>query len=347
MGLHQLPGHIRTGQRLTMIAIYLAFVMSGPGLAMAGERQTAAGNVDYQVPPAELEAKVPARFHLEAHSFAWQAKSLGLDSENLEIWDVTFPSPVVTPHEVNNTVHCEYYQPKVAGRRPAVIVLHILGGDFALSRVFCNALAQEGTAALFLKMPYYGPRRPAGMSERMVSPDTDQTIARMTQAVLDIRQATAWLASREEVDPEKLGIMGISLGGITASLAASAEPRLQNVCLLLAGGDLGRIVTESKLLAKHRAQWLATGEDPQQAIAKIQVIDPLNYATNVRGRRIMMLNARDDDVIPPAATKALWEALGKPPIRYFPGGHYSVIWHIPKAIYDVAHFFADDLPPAE
>lgn len=308
--------------------------------AKAGERQTASGRVDYRPAAIELEAKVAERFRLPAHSFSWQAKSLGLESENLEIWDVTFPSPVKTSHEVNNTVHCEYYQPKVAGRRPAVIVLHIMGGDFALSRVFCNALAQQGTAALFLKMPYYGPRRPAGMNERMVSADPEQTVARMTQAVLDIRQATAWLAAREEVDEEQLGIMGISLGGITAALAAGAEPRLENVCLVLAGGDLGRIVSESKLLARHRDQWLASGADTERALATIEVVDPLKYAANVRGRRILMLNARDDEVIPPPCTDVLWQALGKPPIHYFRGDHYSVIWHLPKALHDVSHFFA-------
>ena len=324
----------------SLLFVFIALVAGQCSIAASADRQTASGSVDYRPPAAELEAKVPERFQLAAHSFAWQAKSLGLDSENLEIWDVTFPSPVKTPHEVNNTVHCEYYQPKVAGRRPAVIVLHIMGGDFALSRVFCNALAQQGTAALFLKMPYYGPRRPEGLNERMVSTDPEQTVARMTQAVLDIRQATAWLAAREEVDDQQLGIMGISLGGITAALAAGAEPRLQNVCLLLAGGDLGRIASESSLLAKHRNQWLATGADPEKAIAKIQVVDPLKYAMNVRGRRIMMLNARNDDVIPPVCTEMLWEALGKPPIHYFKGNHYSVIWHIPKALHDVAHFFA-------
>jgi len=323
-----------------VVAGLLVPVLALPQFAAAGMRQTASGSAEYRPAAPELEAKVPKRFRMDAHTFTWQAQSLGLDSENLEIWDVTFPSPVQTPHEVNNTVHCEYYQPKVVGRRPAVIVLHILGGDFALSRVFCNALAQKGTAALFLKMPYYGPRRPEGVNERMVSPDPEQTVARMTQAVLDIRQAAAWLAAREEVDEQQLGIMGISLGGITAALAAGAEPRLQNVCLMLAGGDLGRIVAESKLLARHRAQWLASGTDPKAAIEKIQVIDPLTYAPNVRGRRILMLNARSDDVIPPACTQALWEALGRPPIRYFEGDHYSVIWHITKALYDVSHFFA-------
>ena len=44
----------------------------------------------------------------------------------------------------------------------------------------------------------------------------------MTQAVLDIRRATAWLADRPEVDAERLGIFGVSLGGITA--ARSLQP---------------------------------------------------------------------------------------------------------------------------
>ena len=62
---------------------------------------------------------------------------------------MTFPSPVVTPHANNNTVHCEYFRPLAAGKHPGVIVLHILGGDFDLARLFCRSLAHRGTAALF------------------------------------------------------------------------------------------------------------------------------------------------------------------------------------------------------
>ena len=50
----------------------------------------------------------------------------------------------------------------------------------------------------------------------MVSLDPNETVRGMTQAILDIRRGTAWLASQEEVDADQLGIMGISLGGITA-----------------------------------------------------------------------------------------------------------------------------------
>ena len=87
-------------------------------------------------------------------------------------------------------------------------------------------------------MPYYGERRQPNSKVRMISTDPQETVRGMTQAVKDIRYAAAWLAAQDEVDPAQLGIFGISLGGITASLAATAEPRFVKVCPVLAGGNL-------------------------------------------------------------------------------------------------------------
>jgi dienelactone hydrolase len=263
----------------------------------------------------------------------------------LEVWDVTFPSPVTTPEPANNTVHAEYYRARRAGPRPGVIVLHILGGDFPLSRLFCNALAQHGVNALFVKLPYYGPRRDASSSRRMVSPDPRETVAGMTQAVLDVRRAAAWLAARSEIDPERLGIFGISLGGITAALAATAEPRLTNVCLLLAGGDIGRVGWEAPDLGAVRERWLTQGGTRAEFVALLALVDPVTYASAARGRRILMLNATSDEVIPRACTESLWIALGEPEIQWYPGGHISVARHLPSALWRVSRFFAAAGPP--
>jgi dienelactone hydrolase len=290
--------------------------------------------------PTPDEAGVALRFRLPAGEFAWNATRIGRPTANLEAWDVTFPSPIVTPHEANNTVHCEYYRPLRPGKRPAVIVLHILGGDFPLSRAFCNCLAQHGVAALFVKMPYYGPRRPPGVNRRMVSHNPGETVEGMTQAILDIRRATAWLASREEVDDQQLGIFGISLGGITSSLAATAEPRLANVCTLLAGGDVGRVGWESPELADVREEWLAMGGTREQFMELLKQIDPVTYAESARGKRVLMLNASHDEVIPRECTESLWKALGQPEIHWYRGGHYTVIRHLPSALLRVSHFFA-------
>jgi dienelactone hydrolase len=286
--------------------------------------------------------KCPKLFRLEDHEFDYQVRWRDFDSPRYELADVTFPSPVKTPHERNNTVHCELYRPKHAGKRPAVIVLHILGGDFALARLFCHSLNQGGTTALFLKMPYYGPRREPGVNRRMIAEDPEETVAGMTQAVLDIRRAAAFLASRDDVDPEQIGILGVSLGGITASLAAEAEPRIQNVCLLLAGGDFPKIAAESAEFKKERERFLASGKDPSRLLEGVRQVDPLTYAELLRDRRVLMLNAKSDEVIPRACTESLWTAAGKPEIIWLSGGHYSVMRHLPTALIRANHFFAVD-----
>lgn len=299
------------------------------------------GEVKYS--PAENEKGIPDRFKLAEHTFAYEGTRFPLESQTLEIWEVTFPSPVKSTSEINNTVHCEYYRPKglADGKKaPGVVVLHILGGDFQLSRLFCNNLAQRGVAALFLKMPYYGPRRDPASPRRMISPKAEETVEGMTQAILDIRRGAAWLGSREEVNPEELGIFGISLGGITGALAATAEPRLKNVCLLLAGGDLGKVVIESKEIEKYRKEF-GTVPDKEVFLKTLQDIDPVTYAGNVKGRRILMMNAKDDELIPKACTESLWKAFGEPPIHWYSGGHYSVAWHLVDALDKTGKFFAE------
>jgi len=307
-------------------------------IAADADRPQQRGTVDFA--PTAAEAQIAERFRLSQHRFAWEARRMQTVTENLEVWDVTFPSPLNTPEESNNTVYCEYYRSRHSGPRPGVIVLHILGGDFALSRLFCNALAQHGADALFVKMPYYGPRRDPASRRRMVSLDPRETAAGMTQAVLDIRRATAWLAAQPDIDGQQLGIFGISLGGITAALAATAEPRLHSACLVLAGGDLTQLNWDAPEASPVRARWLAAGGTREQYFEILKAIDPVTYATAARGKRILMLNAQDDEVIPRACTESLWRALGEPEIHWYSGGHYSVVGHIFSALMRVGHFFA-------
>ena len=324
--------------RLIVPVASMWLLLVGP--ASAAESELERGTVNYQ--PAADESLVAERFRLAAHTFDYQLRLLDVPTEHFQICELTFPSPVHTPHEKNNTVHCEFFRPKRngdEGKMPAVIVLHILGGDFPLARLFCNALAQKGVAALFVKMPYYGPRRDPAVNRRMVSPDPRQTVEGMTQAILDIRRAAAWLGSRNDIDANRLGIFGISLGGITGALAATAEPRLTNVCLLLAGGDLGKVAWDSPELAKVRQQWLAGGGTREEFMTILGQVDPVRYAHSIRGRRILMMNAKEDEVIPKVCTESLWQSFGQPPIHWFSGGHYSCIWHLPEALLRVQAFF--------
>lgn len=323
-------------------AVGIALATLAAALPVAGQEAARRVVIDY-VPGAE-EVKVPERFRLAPAKYECEIDPPEDLTAQFVRSRVRFPSPKVTETTENNTVHMEFYlpkTPKLGKKAPAVIVLHILGGDFPLARSFCHVLADRGVVALFLKMPYYGERRPEGSSKRMVSHDPRETLEGFTQAVLDIRRAADFLARREEVDPEKIGIFGISLGGITGGLAAGVEPRFQNVCLLLAGGDFGRVAWESKEVEKARRYWLELGKSKEEFIETLRPIDPLTYAESLRGRRMLMLNAKEDEVIPPECTKVFWKAAGEPEIVWYSGGHYTVAQHLFNAMQRVSDFFAN------
>lgn len=299
------------------------------------------GEVDFVV--TDAEAKVAELFRLTAHKFSYQQRPLATTSRRMELFEVTFPSAVVTSHPNNNTVHAEYFRPlgDIDQRRPGVVVLHILGGDFALSRLFCRQLADKGVAALFVKLPYYGPRRQPGVSARMVSDDPRQTAAGMRQAVLDVRRAIAWLGAQGEIDAERLGVFGISLGGITSALAATAEPRIVSACLMLAGGDVAEVSWNSRHLVRIREKWLASGGTKEEFFDALSSVDPVTYAAAARDRRILMLNATRDEIIPRRCTESLWRALGEPEIVWLDAGHYSAALHVAYGLDRVSKFFCE------
>ena len=294
--------------------------------------------------PTAAEVEVPERFRLTQATFSFEVQRLR-DTQNYTVSAVRFASPIVTPDAENNVVHAEYFQPKGVGKRPAVVVLHILGADFALSRYLAARLADRGVAALFVKLPYYGERRPPGGVKRFLSTDIGRSVDSMRQGVLDVRRALAWLGARPEIDPAKLGVTGISLGGIVSSLAAAVDPSVHRAAFLLAGGGLDEILwnmpeTEAK---RYRKAWLDSGRTRADLKILTAPLDPLTYADRLKGKAILMIAGTIDEVIPPSAAKALWETAGKPTIIWYDCGHYSAAGFLLPAIRRTVDYFAEDL----
>jgi dienelactone hydrolase len=292
--------------------------------------------------PSAAEAGVPERFRLRGSTFGYERELLRT-TPRYTVSAVRFPSPVTSPEPANNTVHAEYFQPSGQGRRPAVVVLHILGADFALSRYLAARLADRGVAALFVKLPYYGERRPAGGAHRFLSTDVERSMNAMRQGVCDVRRAAAWLAGRSEVDDTKLGVTGISLGGIVAALSASVDPTLNQAALILAGGKLDDILWGLPEAARYRADWIAAGRTKADLGALTAPLDPLTYAPRLMGKRVMMIAGNVDEVIPPSSVRALWEAAGRPPIRWYDCGHYSMAGFLLPGVRQTVDFFAAGL----
>ncbi len=306
------------------------------------------GEVAYR--PGPGESSVPERFRLGPADFAYELEPV-LATPRYSVSRLRFPSPVTTADAENNRVHAEFFRPIGAGpRRPAVIVLHILGADFPLSRYLAARLADRGVAALFVKLPYYGERRPASGgpdAKRFLSADIDRTVTAMRQGICDVRRSAAWLASRQEIDPHRLGVAGISLGGIVASIVVAVDPAIRGGAFLLAGGDLSTIIWQMPEGRSFRARWIESGRTLADLKALTDPFDPLAYAAGLKGKRVIMMAGKVDEVIPPASALALWEAAGRPPIRWYDCGHYSAVGFLLPGIRRTVDFFAepDDVAP--
>lgn len=312
--------------------------MSRAGGALSFADVPDTGTVRFE--PAPQEDRVPPRFRLPANSFPYEAEYVR-SSGPVRVYNVRFPSPVKTDVECNNTVHGAYFQPAGPGPHPGVVVLHILGGEFALTETVANSLARKGIAALHVKMPYYGERRSPDSPRRMISRDPRLTVVGMTQAVLDIRRAAAWLAARPEVDPGRLGVTGISLGGIMSALSAAAEPRFKKVGIVLGGGRLGDAVwrLEHREADAFRKRWIAHGGSRESFVQTLRPVDPATYGELLRNRRVLMVAARHDEVIPRDSTLALWESIGKPDLVWLDAGHISAVLYLYGEIERLGKFF--------
>jgi dienelactone hydrolase len=323
--------------------VLIAQVLSWTCVLLAGVER---GEVKFQ--PTVEEASVPKQFQLEAASFTYELEGV-TTTPRYSVSGLRFASPITTPDEENNVVHGEFFSPVgFTGKRPGVVVLHILGSDFPLSRYMAARLADRGVAALFLKLPYYGERRPKGgptpVPRRFLSADIERTVASMRQGICDVRRGISWLASRSDIDRARLGVAGISLGGIVASIAVAVDPAAGAGVFLLAGGDLSQILWGMPETERFRKAWVGAGRTLADLKALTDPFDPLTHAHRLAGKRLLMIAGKVDEVVPPASAQALWNAAGRPRILWCDCGHYSAVGYLLPAIRETVDFLADPPP---
>jgi dienelactone hydrolase len=310
---------------MRLVALLATTLLAAPAAAEMKPAQT--GKVAFK--PVDDQADVAECYRLDPVEFAFELKpKRDLVVSGIEIYELTFSSPVKTKYPENNTVYADYFVPKGKGPFPGVIILDILDGSQVVSHGIATVLATHGIAGLCVQMPYYGPRRPTEGKVRLLSPDINHTMDAIRQTVLDNRCAAAWLESRPEIDKAKLGIHGTSLGSFMAALTAEAEPRLHNVSIMLGGGGLVDAYWDHPQAKPIRAILAAIGADKEAVKEVVAPADPITHAENLKKRNLLMIAASKDEVVPPAAAKALWEATGKQKIVWLNTSHVGAALYL-------------------
>jgi dienelactone hydrolase len=128
-------------------------------------------------------------------------------------------------------------RPKTEGKRPCVIVLHGTGGNKEGQRDFMNELAKRGITAIAIDARYHGARSGGANG-------ADAYVAAITRAwrakpgepqehpfyydtCWDLWRTLDYLETRDDIDPQRIGMIGFSMGGIQTWLAAAADERVK------------------------------------------------------------------------------------------------------------------------
>ena len=247
-----------------------------------------------------------------------------------------FDSPIVTSFEENNTTFGMLIERMDRRNRFAFIMLHGWGRkNFRFEMWFCRALALRGIDTMLLTMPFHQERAPhlSWSGEYMVSGDVVRTEESFRQVVAEVRSIIPWMENRYP----KLGMLGLSLGGVLAHLCMEFYPFSAGVTILGSGSN-AHLVWESLMTRYVRADIEHAGISLEELDAIWAPSDPLKLAAFNMTENILMINGKHDEIVPPHLTVKIWEALGKPTIKWYPCAHYSSMLFMGSIIRDVANF---------
>jgi pimeloyl-ACP methyl ester carboxylesterase len=231
--------------------------------------------------------------------------------------------------------------PQPGASRPFVLLVPILAGGASLMEQVALRVHARGFDVAWCE------RLGGAMKEGQRAKDLDDLFRR---TVLHQRLLLRWL--RQDFAPgcEQFAL-GISLGGMVATVLAAQQPDLAGVAVCLSGGDLAGLIahsSESRVQAWRtwRLETDAIGDDSLAwELREFLTHEPLRFAPAIATSRMLLVEATLDTVVPHRHHALLWEALGRPARYQVPLGHYTAALAI-DAIIDraVSHF--DALRPA-
>jgi alpha-beta hydrolase superfamily lysophospholipase len=134
---------------------------------------------------------------------------------------------------------------------PGVVLVHMLSRNKSDWHALPERIRDAGITALTIDLRGHG--------------GSSGSPADLTAMVQDVRAAALWLASRPNVRPDAIAIVGASLGASLALLAAAELPQIRAVGVVSPSLDYRGLRTDVSLIKRLGARrlWLAaSSEDP-------------------------------------------------------------------------------------
>lgn len=193
---------------------------------------------------------------------------------------------------------------------PVVVLLHGLGDSKTVDYIEAgnDYLLKAGYAVLRIDIANHGDRKTNDYEFDLTGDYRYSTRDLVTQTVVDLRRSVDFLQTRKDIDVTRVGFFGISLGGVIGTIFCGVDQRVKVPVIALAGGNLSLLFGVDAL-----------SDDTRDFFS---IIDPINFVDEISPRSLLMINAENDDVVPPITSKLLYNAAKEPKeIIWYPSHH--------------------------
>lgn len=213
-----------------------------------------------------------------------------------------------------------YHHPRAAtATHPCLVLVYGIGQDMRFLDEVAEPYVRAGWGILCFEQLGRGERKPVqpvrGLSSLL------EFKQRISQMVVEVRRAVDYLASRQDVDPKRITLFGISLGAIMGTSALAFEDRFSSGILMWGGGDLPKLLTENKYTRQTEQPYLK----PLLRLVNMFFLsqaEPLRSIHHISPRPLLFQNALHDEIIPKVCTEAYFEKAGTPKeILWYDCGH--------------------------
>ncbi|HQZ03773.1 MAG TPA: alpha/beta fold hydrolase [Thauera sp.] len=194
--------------------------------------------------------------------------------------------------------------PAQGGPQPAVVVVHGWGGNAALMLPLARPLHEAGFAALFIDMRCHGA-------------SDDDSFTSLPRFAEDAEHAFAWLAAQPGIDPQRIALLGHSVGAGAVLFAASRTPQVAAVVSVAAFSHPAAMMR----------RWLAAKRLPERPVGRYILdyvqktigfrfddIAPLTTIARIR-RPVLLVHGEDDEVVPIDEARQIFAARGETPVE--------------------------------
>ncbi len=244
---------------------------------------------------------------------------------------VDFPVVSLNHFPGGDIARGEYFEPVGKTSAPLVIMIHGWGDHSVLPFKWMTAgLTKKGIACFVLYLPFHTNSMSPKMKSRLSHLSQDEWFTGYRTSVTDVLRILDWAGQNSQINQRQISILSLSLGAIVGSIAMGIDSRIKAGVFIVHGGNTGKIMQTNSVsrfgkkyrlpadeyLTKQREYVDYLREIGQKGFDNVLppqrnfLIDPLTYAPMLKGRPVLMIDARWDEIFPQTSSADFQQACG-------------------------------------